>query len=72
MYPSTDQTDYDTYLPHATFAYNLATQATTRFSPFMLVAENLCFQQRQISWRQHQQVRLASIGTQRQRYEIKR
>ena len=37
IYTSTAQTDWDTYLPHVTFAYNTCRQDTTQFSPFMLV-----------------------------------
>ena len=36
-YTNTNQTNWDQYLPHVTFAYNSSKQDTTHFSPFMLV-----------------------------------
>jgi len=37
LYCNTEQTDWCTYLPFVTFAYNTAKQETTRFSPFQLI-----------------------------------
>lgn len=37
IYTNTNQTNWDQYLPHVTFAYNSTKQDTTNFSPFMLV-----------------------------------
>ncbi|EFA13184.1 Transposon Ty3-G Gag-Pol polyprotein-like Protein [Tribolium castaneum] len=37
MFTNTNQTDWDEFLPHVTFAYNTARQDTTKMSPFMLV-----------------------------------
>lgn len=37
LYTSTNQLDWDVFLPHVTFAYNTAQQETTRMSPFKLV-----------------------------------
>ena len=36
-YVNQQQTDWDEYLPYATFAYNTATQASTQFEPFKLM-----------------------------------
>ena len=37
MYTNTNQTDWDEFLPHVTFAYNTSRQDTTKLSPLMLV-----------------------------------
>lgn len=37
MYTNTQQTNWDEYLDHVTFAYNTAKQDTTQYSPFMLL-----------------------------------
>lgn len=37
VYTNKNQTNWDEYLPHVTFAYNTSKQDTTHFSPFMLV-----------------------------------
>lgn len=37
IFTAADQTDWDVFLPHVTFAYNTSIQDTTQFSPFMLV-----------------------------------
>lgn len=36
-YVSTDQSDWNLYLPHVTFAYNTSIQDSTKMSPFMLM-----------------------------------
>lgn len=36
IYTYTNQTDWDEYLPHVTFAYNTSKQESTKFLPFML------------------------------------
>ena len=36
-YVNQQQTDWDDYLPYATFAYNTAKQASTQFEPFLLM-----------------------------------
>lgn len=37
MYVTSDQSNWDQVLPFLTYAYNTATQTTTRFSPFFLL-----------------------------------
>jgi len=44
LYCNMEQTDWCSYLPFVTFAYNIAKQETTQFTPFELILSRLIYE----------------------------